>query len=243
MWNDLWTWIFASTTQQANLWALLAFLLLGAAVAAVPLTWHYTALLATWIHEAGHAIIALLTGRSVTKIRLEKDRSGVTSSIGKDRGIGKILTTFAGYPAPSITGGLIILAVTSSHANLAITGLAIIALALLPFQHSLRGLAVTGILATLIWIMWWFSTRTPTVTEGILMVLAGYFLMASPRNIWELHQARKQQKQSGLAVEEGMHSDADSLAYDTGIPAIVWEIIFLLTTLVITWYAVTQLVG
>jgi hypothetical protein len=166
----------------------------------------------------------------------------VTSSVGKGTGIGKLLTTFAGYPAPSITGGLIILAVTSSHDNWAITGLAIVALALLPFQHSLRGLTVTFILAILIWVMWWFSTRNPTVTEGILMILAGYFLMASPRNIWELHQARKQQKQSGLAVEEGMHSDADSLANDTGIPAIIWEVIFLLTTLAITWYAVIHLI-
>ncbi len=235
--GDIWDWIFATTTA-AGTWSLIAFLLLGGAVAAFPYSWYRTALLATWIHEAGHAVAAMLTGRSVSKIRLEKDRSGVTNSVGKATGFGKFITTFAGYPAPSITGGLIILAVTHSHTQLAIAGLALVTLALLPFQHSLRGLTVSLVLAILIATMWWFSSTQPLVTQGILMLLAGYFLMASPRNIWELHQARKQQKEAKVATGEDQHSDADSLARDTGIPAIVWEAIFLITTAAITFFAV-----
>src|SRR5699024_12319039 len=61
-------------------------------------------LLATITHEGGHALVALLTGRRLTGIRLNRDTSGVTLSRGRPRGAGIVVTLLAGYPAPALTG-------------------------------------------------------------------------------------------------------------------------------------------
>jgi len=58
----------------------------------------------TIAHEGGHGLIALLTGRQLTGIRLHSDTSGLTVSRGKPTGIGMILTAAAGYTAPPLLG-------------------------------------------------------------------------------------------------------------------------------------------
>lgn len=53
--------------------------LLGlAALTLVLLGWRWVRLLVTITHEAGHALVALLTGRRLTGIRLHSDTSGLT---------------------------------------------------------------------------------------------------------------------------------------------------------------------
>ena len=66
--------------------------------------WRITRNFITIVHEGGHALVAVLTGRRLEGVRLHADTSGVTVSTGRDRGIGLIMTCFAGYASPALFG-------------------------------------------------------------------------------------------------------------------------------------------
>lgn len=60
----------------------------------------------TFIHETGHAVMAVLTGGEVLDLRVNLDTSGRVTS----RGSGRILTSSAGYLSTTLTGALLLLA-------------------------------------------------------------------------------------------------------------------------------------
>ena len=60
----------------------------------------------TFIHETGHAVMAVLTGGEVLDMRVNLDTSGRVTS----RGSGRILTSSAGYLSTTLTGALLLLA-------------------------------------------------------------------------------------------------------------------------------------
>src|SRR5690606_22555175 len=64
--------------------------------------WRRARNVVTIVHEGGHAVAALLTGRRLTGIRLHSDTSGLTLSVGKPRGPGMVVTAAAGYISPSL---------------------------------------------------------------------------------------------------------------------------------------------
>lgn len=64
-------------------WLILAFLIL---VLVVPRpVWRITGLYSTLIHELGHIVAALFTGRYVAGLRLGWDHSGEVRSIGRGK--------------------------------------------------------------------------------------------------------------------------------------------------------------
>lgn len=198
---------------------ILAVTVVGAMLAATPQVWRYTRLFATYVHEAGHAVVAILTGRRVTKIRLEADTSGTTEHVGQ-RGLSRLLTAFAGYPAPALAGWGVLAAILHGYPRWAIAGFAVLALLLALVQHSWRGWVITLIMLGGVWLLVPFSDSLPSL---VLALIAGYLLMASPRTVVELHLIRRRHVR-----EMGeFHSDADSLTTYTGIPAGFWEVLFL----------------
>ncbi len=56
------------------------------------------------MHEAGHALVALATGRRLTGIWLHADTAGLTVSVGLPHGPGMVATTMAGYLSPYVLG-------------------------------------------------------------------------------------------------------------------------------------------
>ena len=58
----------------------------------------------TVVHEAGHAMVAVLAGRRLQSIRLHSDTSGLTVTEGKSRGLGMVVMLAAGYLAPAALG-------------------------------------------------------------------------------------------------------------------------------------------
>ena len=67
-------------------------------------SWRLTRGVVTIVHEGGHALAAVLTGRGLGGIRLHADSSGVTTSTGRAGGVGLVLTFLGGYPAPAALG-------------------------------------------------------------------------------------------------------------------------------------------
>jgi hypothetical protein len=217
---DLWLWI-SSDVPSAPSWVLLLALLAGAASALPPSWWQRTRLIATWVHEAGHAVVALLTGRHVTGIRLEADTSGTTGHIGPAAGFGRLLTAFAGYPAPAVLGWAVLTLVAAGQLRWTLAGLTVLTAILLLLQRSWRGWIITILIGVALYALVYLQS---VVASTILAAACGYLLLASPRTVIELHLTRRSRRHS---LGQQAHSDADSLAALTGIPPTLWEIIFL----------------
>jgi Peptidase M50B-like len=67
-------------------------------------------LFTTWVHECGHALMALLVGGSVNAISIEPDTSGVTESLVPAGRFARGLVASAGYLGASVVGCLLIAA-------------------------------------------------------------------------------------------------------------------------------------
>lgn len=229
MLGDVWEWL-NQETPVPNRFLIMGFLLVGMIIAAYPLTWKYTKLLATWVHEVGHAVAALLTGRGVSGIRINGDASGDTEHVGKATGLGRMVTAFAGYPAPSLVGLGIIAGITDQHLNWVLVGFLAVSVLMIPLQRSFLGFFITigacGVSYLLVQI-------SPLAGILALSCLAGYMLIASPRTIIELYYVHKQNRV--LPSKKQQHSDAMALAEMTGIPPKFWEILFMSLSLFCVW--------
>lgn len=187
-----------------------------------------------YFHEAGHAVVSLLTGRRLLGIRLNADGSGSTLHEGAAFGIGRLLTAFAGYPAPAVVAWLVLSLSSDGYSRGALAAIAGLCVALLIFQRSWRGWILTAVVLVFALLLSSFSGLVPAVAMALL---AGYLFAAAPRSIWELHRGRRMS-----AKTEETHSDSDSLAGMTGIPAVVWEVAFLLLSLWLIWLSFPSIV-
>jgi hypothetical protein len=195
----------------------------GLAFVVVALSWLWRPArnVITIVHEAGHAIVALLAGRRLTGIRLHSDTSGLTLSKGKPYGPGMVCTGLAGYVAPSLLG----LAFAALLAGGRVTELLVVCAALL-----------VGVLLVVRNVFGIFSVL---VTGGVLLVVSKwapvevqapfahlitwFLLLGGIRSVGDLQRLRRR----GRARD----SDADQLARLTGAPGLFWVGAFLMINL------------
>jgi hypothetical protein len=190
------------------------------ALVIVPQVWHATRHLVTLVHEAGHAVIAVLTGRRLNGIRLHTDTSGLTVSSGRPRGPGMIATAAAGYLAPSALGLGSVALVEHGHTDWALyAGLATLAM-MLVYIRNWFGLLVVALSGAAVGILIW---RAPARTQDFAALTFAWFLLISaPRTVLDLWSHRRRARTRT--------TDADVLARLTHLPATVWNMIFLLLT-------------
>ena len=194
--------------------------LVGAALALIPPVWHYSRHVVTLVHEAGHAVVALATGRRLNAIRLHTDTSGLTVSSGRPRGPGMVATAAAGYLAPSALGLVCIGLVAAEHTAWALwAGLATLALMLLHIRNWF-GLVVVGLAGGAVAVLIWRTTSD--VQDAAASVFAWFLLVAAPRSTLDLWSHRRRSRTRT--------SDADILARLTHLPAGVWNAALLLLT-------------
>ena len=190
------------------------------ALALVPVAWRATRHVVTLVHEAGHAVVALATGRRLDGIRLHTDTSGLTTSIGRPRGPGMVATAAAGYLAPSALGLACLALVQSGRTSWALwAGLAVLALMLVFIRNWFGLLVVLGagaVVAALIW-------RTDQQVQDVAaLVFAWLLLVGGPRTSLDLYGHRRRSR--------SRTSDADVLARLTVLPAGAWNAFFVLVT-------------
>ena len=195
--------------------------LIAVAVVAFRPVWRTARHLVTIVHEGGHAIAAVLSGRRLRGIRLHSDSSGVTLSHGRPRGPGMFLTLIAGYLAPGLFGLLAAVLLWQRHA-LAVLWVALLLLSLMLLQiRNFRGLysmLVAGLAAFAV--SWWGSDQAQSL---VAYGLTWFLLLAGPVGAVELQRARRR----GRAPT----SDADQLAGLTRLPALFWVGFFLVANL------------
>lgn len=188
-------------------------------VVAPPL-WHATRHLVTLVHEAGHAIVAVLTGRRLNGIRLHSDTSGLTVSSGKPRGPGMAATAAAGYLAPSALGFGSVLLVERGQTPVALyAGLATLAL-MLAFIRNWFGLLVVALSGLAVGLLIWKTSDD--IQDFAALTFAWFLLIAAPRTVVDLWTHRRRARTRT--------TDADILARLTILPAAIWNTLFLLVT-------------
>ncbi|MBF6328220.1 M50 family metallopeptidase [Nocardia transvalensis] len=201
-------------SPQPPAWVVIATAAVAAVLVMYPPVWRWLRTVVTIAHEIGHAVVAVLTGRSLSGIRLHSDTSGVTLSRGKPHGFGMILTTMAGYPAPSALGlgcaALLGAGRLTLMLWLVVAGLVVL---LLVVRNLFGWLAVICTGAVVFGVSW-FGT---VVQQGVFGYAVAWFLLfGGLRAVAELQRVHMR----------GDGSDADQLAYLTRLPGLLWVLLF-----------------
>lgn len=194
---------------------------LGAAAAALLAVlirdvWVVARNVVTIAHEGGHALVALLVGRRLRGVRLHSDTSGVTLSRGRPSGPGMVATAAAGYVSPSVLGlgCAALLALGHITALLWLTVLLLVAMLIL-VRNAYGVVSILATAAVVFCVSWFTSTH---VQAAFAYAFMWFLVFAGIRPVWELQR----QRQRGRAPD----SDADQLARLTGLPAMLWVLVF-----------------
>ncbi|HEX3589432.1 MAG TPA: M50 family metallopeptidase [Pseudonocardiaceae bacterium] len=186
----------------------------------------------TIAHEGGHAVVALLVGRSLAGIRLHSDTSGVTLSRGKPRGPGMVATTLAGYLAPSLLGLGCVALLASGHITALLWLTVVVLVAMLVAVRNSYGVVSLLVTAAAVFLISWFTSAQ--VQAAFAYAFTWFLVFAGIRAVLELQRSRSR----GRAPR----SDADQLAGLTRVPAVVWVLLFGVVGIVVAVVAVRWLV-
>lgn len=174
--------------------------------------WRWSRNVITIVHEGGHALAALLTGRRLTGIRLHADTSGLTLSVGRPTGPGMVMTAAAGYVSPPLVGMVGVALLTADQVTIMLWTATGVLAAMLIMVRNLYGatlLIVAG--AAVVAISFYGS---PGLQAGFAYGLTWFLLLGGVRPVFELFRQRHD--------PWGRASDAAQLARLTRLPMLVW---------------------
>jgi len=211
-------------------------------------------LFVTFIHESSHAIIAVLTGGSVQSLTISMDTSGEVYSAPSNL-IGALLTSSAGYLGTTAFGVLMLFMIRRSFSpNKILTALGIFVAVMtviftvispvfnfLSLQTSFSSLVFTivagGLLAAaLVGLGIYSSLRVANFAVAFLAVQCLLNALIDLKTVFFINAP---------VVGSNMHTDAANMAMATGIPGIVWVVVWigvslLMISLGLRLYAVNQ---
>ena len=149
-----------------------------------PATWPRVRLGVTVVHEAGHALVAVLVGRRLRSIRLHSDTSGVTLSSGRPRGPGVVAMLAAGYLAPAGLGVVAALLLADGRSVGLLWLLVVLAAGLLLWVRNGYGFLVLLAGGAAVLLLTWYADGT--VQSVAAYLIAWLLLLAAPRPLVEL---------------------------------------------------------
>jgi hypothetical protein len=211
LWQDV-----LGTQRQLPLAGVLGCAVAGLAAVSVRSVWRVLRHVVTIAHEGGHALVALLVGRRLAGIRLHSDTSGVTISRGRPTGPGMVATTLAGYLAPAVLGvgfaGMLTLGRITALLWVSIALLA----AMVVVVRNVYGVVSILVTALVLFAVSWFASAQ--VQAALAYSVTWFLLFAAFRPLGEVQRKR--------AVGQARDSDPDQLARLTGVPGLVWVLVF-----------------
>ena len=206
-------------TYEPGSWLVLGAGLVALLAVLVDGVWRWSRHVVTIVHEGGHALVAVLTGRRLTGIRLHHDTSGLTLSTGRPSGPGMVATAAAGYLAPSAVGLVGVGLLAADQVTVMLWAAAVVLVLMLLMVRNAYGalsLLITGAIVVGV------SVATPADVQGAVAYAATWFLLlAAVRPVWELRRERRRTRAT----------DADALARLTRVPGGLWVTFFGLVTL------------
>ncbi|MFH9392794.1 M50 family metallopeptidase [Streptomyces sp. NPDC017413] len=213
--GDLWDRV-TGTQSAPEQWLVVVTATL-ALIAVVPNPiWRLARNTITIAHEGGHGLVALLTGRQLSGIRLHSDTSGLTVSRGKPTGIGMILTAAAGYTAPSLLGLGGAWLLTNGRITLLLWVATALLAVMLVMIRNVYGALTVILTGTAFLLVSWLATSD--VQSAFAYAVVWFLLLGGVRPPFELQSKRRH----GGAPD----SDADQLARLTHAPAVLWLFLF-----------------
>jgi len=203
----------------------------------------------TFIHEGGHAIAALVTGNSVQSLSVAMNGSGETYTTQGGM-FSQMLVSSAGYIGAMTYGALLLVLIRRSvAARLVLVGSALVVFALTMIfgvikplvagtWGSLSGLPFTllaGVLISvgLFAVARFASARVATFLVSFLAVQCVLNALLDLKSVFFLS--------SPFATT--VPTDALNMANATGVPAMIWSIIWISLSVLILAIAVRQYVG
>lgn len=206
--SDGWRW-----SELVGLAALTLVLLVLWQIPGVGLAVYPFRLFGTFVHEISHGLAALATGGDFHRFTVSPDLSGLAWSAGGWRWV----ISSAGYIGSAVFGGLLILLAArgvASRVLLMVLGLALALLCLL-FVRNLFGIG-TGLALAAAMFLAGYRLRPPW-SDMVLLVLALQLVLDGFNSLFTLLR---------LSAASTVQTDAMSMAQATGIPAVVWTVIW-----------------
>ena len=171
-------------------------------------------LLNTHLHEMFHAIAAVITGGQVDHIEVYRNGEGLTLTRG---GIVPIIL-MAGYLGASLFGALMVMTCRSDRSSVI----------------WLRVLAVLVLLSNILWVRgdvvgWPLGFAWPIVIIFLTMRVRGNYLLFAAQflAVQQCLNSIKSLRDLVLLSGSNVTTDAQLLANDTHVPAIVWAILWM----------------
>ncbi|HEY0936131.1 MAG TPA: M50 family metallopeptidase [Trebonia sp.] len=214
-------------------WAVAVSAAIALLLVASPRLWRTTRIAITIAHESGHAAVSLLSGRRLEGIRLHRDTSGETVSRGRRSGPGVVLTALAGYLAPPLLGAGAAALLGTERVTLVLALLLLLLAATLVMVRNWYGalavLVTGGALFAVI------ALAGPSLRAACAYAVAWFLLFGGVRPVAELARTRRRAVRyppgQRLAAGRPLSSDADQLAWLTGVPAGIWVALFALVAM------------
>lgn len=208
-------------------------LLLALALAVVtvgfPPVWRVARVVVTLVHELGHAFVGVLGGRRFTGFVLRGDMSGHAVTHGRPTGTARVVSTWAGYPAPAVVGAVMVwLATLGWAAPLLAALLILLVVSLVRVRSSLTALVVMVATAATGALWWW----GPDPLQAEVLIGVGAVLVAGA---WR-HLA-------AVLRDRSRHSDPGVLADLTHVPRLVWNGTFLMVCAAASWFTAVEVLG
>ena len=212
---DLWDRL-VGTQSDPDLWVVIATMAAALAMVVPHTLWRLSRNAITIAHEGGHGLVALLTGRQLTGIRLHSDTSGLTLSRGKPHGLGMILTAASGYTAPPLLGlgGAALLG--AGRITLLLWLATVLLVAMLVMIRNAYGVLTVVLTGGAFLLVSWLAG--PQVQAAFAYAVVWFLLLGGVRPAFEL-QAKRSRGGAG-------DSDADQLSRLTHVPAGLWLFLF-----------------
>ncbi len=217
-------WLHVLPTDPVSLAGapVLVVLALSVLAVAVPPLWGVLRLGVTLVHELGHAVVGMLSGRRFTGFVLRGDMSGHAVTVGPARGLGRVVTTWAGYPAPALVGAASVWLAVRGWAPTVLTAvLAVLLASVLRVRSLLTAVVVLAVGAATGALWWGGSDRLQAqalVGAGIVLVVGAWRHLAAVAG----------------APDRGT-SDPAVLARLTRVPRAFWVLSFALACAGATW--------
>ncbi len=197
-------------------------------------------LFVTFIHEGGHALAALLTGNSVQSLSVAMDTSGITYTT-KGGLISQMFISSAGYLSSMAFGSLLLVLIRRSvAARVVLAGSSLLVLGLTLIFGLIKplvgGAALSGIpftlVAGIVLAVGLFAVArfaTPKVASFFVSFLAVQCILNA---ILDLKTVFFLSSPFAPSVQ----TDAVNMANATGIPAIIWTVLWIGVAFFMLWF-------
>lgn len=176
----------------------------------------------TLVHEGGHMLAAFSVLSKVKGIAVNRDGSGHTVSLSRGGLLRKLWTAFWGYPAPVVTGSLMLWMIHFGWvtvANVFVVASVAIYLLLARSLYAVTTTVVLGLLTVAIpmtishygFTDIWKATAVILTAYSWILISSGLVKFSQ---MFGIHIRNK--------PDEVQSSDAYTMAKDTGIPGLIW---------------------